>query len=1273
MVMTSTQIAQMNGTYQSQHMQGMQMAGMIGMGGSGGQFYGQNPNEMYAERAAGRGLNLASAMAPIGMAGMAIAGADPISLGVRGGMAASAMGLGAIGGAGVGVGIAGAAAVPMLAAGYGMNQMMTGAQQQQQLNSSMRQNFTFQNASGGRGFSSQQLGSIGTSLRAQTYGVGQMGEQVGFEELTRLAGGMGQMGMGRNIRSVREFNERFREMVTSLKEIATEMGTSLEQAQQMAVGMKRVGIFNMGDAARVSREVAGVARAANISTSEVTGMQTIGAQIGRSIGGRGRSGQMGGIRAIESVGMSLQTGALTEEDIYNVTGLTGAEGRRAYATQGLQKSARFLRGGLGRRMMASMAGEGGQLDADAVAEVEAGGVGTGRTMQMAHQGIGRAGGRASFLRREGQMRGEVLGRFGPHAGVKMMQSWLQQRGIDTEGDRGKLFMQRRLGMTTEELDTATRAIEDVPRQEALRMQSDANRGWMMSERRRLATTGFEGVKRKFEQARNTVQNKMRQAGADTLGSLQDAIGGFFNELTDTYVDMGTQGVEEALGGFDVNAGDPRLRMIGQDQASGRMRSMAANLRPPSARLRSDQAPRVGAGGAQASWQQGAWEGMRQGLSNRTNASSGFATKYRDELRRFYTSRLSDPSMTNEQRIQSMRDFVREKAEANPKGEVEQAMMRQMAESSRAGGPRGAFMQASNTASDYMQLVRETMGFGVGADEIRNLEDPGGGRVESGFFSAARADFLRGTSILGLRRDTSESLRAGTGVGGVEWKEGGAAETIRRPLLAAGRAAKDVMNMTPIGFIPRGAAMLADAIPGVSGVEGWLNDMQNVGATLPAQYASGTAAMVSGEFGDIQAASKYMRSKKGMQQIVGLMGGGGKREYERAQERYVELNRRGDLGRVEGAELDVLRSGLISRRYAEMTEGGAKDLTDEQKKQLETEARDLYGRDLSIEQIEQKYADNAEIVRQTQEQNDLKFRRKIMMQSQETEKGMIASGYGRRATGGELAGQMVMTDEMRAEIEEETGEAGLKASQSAMDLLRAQGRFGRGGGGYDAVVSAKEQFSKGLLSMTPKDMRALARIQAKAGNKQSAAILGERSALAGQLGSRSVQRWGGRYGGRGKGIAGVGAVLGLRLGKRDIAKMAAETGGSGTEIEDPETGEKREATAAEDVAGRLIERTGVDVTTADRARITAAVKAQMEGKTGLAAKEMSEVNSDTKQKIRRESERGDSAKSLDAIRDSMERVADALAPKGEKKAQMMDLAPGVASSIGKAVADNLPEV
>lgn len=482
-------------------------------------------------------MNYGSAVGgPLAAVGLGIAGLDPVSLGLRAGMGASRLGLGFGAAGAVGLGVAGLTGGALMGAGYAANQFIGGAQQQQAFNSSMNSVFRFANPYGGHGFGRQGLGDIGGMLRQMSTEQGPAGQMIGFEELGRLASNMGRMGMAQGVRDAKEFSDKFREMVKTVKQIAESMGTSLEEAQKMMSAMRSSGVFGQNQAAQFAQRVRLGAAAGGMATSELTGMMSVGSQISRMVGGRGRAGAAGGIETITNIGVAQQMGLISEEDIYNVTGLTGAEGRRAMATRQMEQSAQFLRGGLGRRFLASIAGKNGSLDAASVEEYLAGSVGTERTIEMYNRNLSRVG-RADFIRNEGRLRGAALEQFGGLAPMIAMKSWLDERGLNVneDNDRAMIFMQRQLGMGNDEAEMMLRQVRELPNLMRQRRFAAGDDDYMQRMAVKKSQSGLSGIKHKFEKARADVNAVLQQAGAEFYDSMSEGIEQFVNRLTDSYV------------------------------------------------------------------------------------------------------------------------------------------------------------------------------------------------------------------------------------------------------------------------------------------------------------------------------------------------------------------------------------------------------------------------------------------------------------------------------------------------------------------------------------------------------------------------------------------------------------------------------------------------------------------------------------------------------------------------------------------------------------------
>lgn len=544
MPLSSAQIAQLNGSFTQQHMQQMQYAGMIqphGYNFGGYNTPGQN------EGMAARALSTSSAIgAPAAMLGLGMMGLDPLSMGVRAGVGAAGAGAGFGSAAMVGAAAGGGMALGIGAISYMGNQVMQGMQQGQQFNQSMRNGYSFFNPSGthGRGFSEGDIRSIGSGIRSQAGEGGLMELGPSFNELGRLASNMGRMGLADGVRNAKEFTEKFREMMKSVKTIAEDMGTTLEEAQKMMASMKGSGVFK--NQAGVSGAIRSASVSGGLATTEVTGMMNVGSQISRMFGGTGKQGAMGGIKAIEQVGIAQQVGALSEEDIYQATGQTGAEGRAAMAQQNMMQTGSFLKSSKGRWLMASLAGKNGELDRGSVNNFLTGGMGVNDTRNAAHKNLAGVG-RANFIRNEGRLRGAVMEEFGGMAPAMAMMGWAQGKGIDVNsmGDREMLFMQRQLGMGRDEMDSMMKMVRKMPEMMQHRRESQQEDSAVREHGLRSQNSGIEGVKRKLEAARDKVNNEMQKVGQDILNSATDAIASWGNRLAGTYEEHIIGGVREA--------------------------------------------------------------------------------------------------------------------------------------------------------------------------------------------------------------------------------------------------------------------------------------------------------------------------------------------------------------------------------------------------------------------------------------------------------------------------------------------------------------------------------------------------------------------------------------------------------------------------------------------------------------------------------------------------------------------------------------------------------
>lgn len=575
--MSSSEIAAANNAFAQQTMARDQYSSSIGQRSPYG---GQMTNGSQGDRFMAQGMNHAAGVGvPLAAAGMSLMGLDPFSIGLKAGTAAAGT-FGMAGGAAVGAGVA----LPMMAglgaAKYAGSQMMEGASQQSVLNQTMRGSFNFRNSAGGQGFDRQDMSQIGGMVRNMSEQFGPGGEITGFRELTTLAGKMGSMGFAQGVRDVKEFSSKFKEMVTTLKGMAKDLGTTLEGAMEFAAASKGSGVFGMGNAAKFTGSVRAASVSGGLAISEVTAAASIGSQISRSIGGLGRQGAAAGVRTIGQIGNAQQMGVLSEEDIYNVTGLTGAEGRQAYAANSMQKAGSFLQTTKGRYTLASLAGKNGQLDEGGVQELLAGGMDIGETKRRAGV-MKQTVGRANFIRNEGRLRGAALERIGAFLPALQLKEWAESKGVDINDmdDRSMLFAQRHLGMGRDEVDQAVKMANALPAIAQRMRDSSQDDSYFQKLAQERKQQGVEGVKQRFDQAKEKINGKLQSAGQNLFNAGSEAIDQWLNQLTGTYEHAMTEKADNAIRNMKWGGNKQELRQTlgsGSGFRGGGVSSMSAS-------------------------------------------------------------------------------------------------------------------------------------------------------------------------------------------------------------------------------------------------------------------------------------------------------------------------------------------------------------------------------------------------------------------------------------------------------------------------------------------------------------------------------------------------------------------------------------------------------------------------------------------------------------------------------------------------------------------------
>jgi len=533
---------------------------------------------------AGAGMGLLGAAGSLGLIGgplgAGLAMMDPIGMSMRAGMGAFGMMGGGLGGLAAGGLAAGAVALPLYAgaqwAGGLARNFMGGMQDQMGLNSVLRQNFNFMGGQGafGRGFSQQQMGSIGglisQELRSNVF--------TSAGELNGLIGGGAQMGMFSGTRDVQDFTRRFRDMLNTLKSVQRELGGSLQEALQFVNQSRQAGIFQSADRMRFASTIREVSASTGFDQGQLMQMATQGAQISRAFGGNGNQGAFGALRGLSTVSTALQGGMISEAMLSEATGgLTGSDAMQAFVGDMMQRTGQFSRRAMGRFSIFGMSNRSGTaLDEGALMRFQMGDIGVGELSRMAHGRVGEMG-RARAINREGLLRGALMEQGGISGQIGMMRMMVGDRVLDQGDDLASQVLQRRFRMSRPQAEMMTALMRNqgqIAQQEQFDRVDSSREAGMRSEIREHRSVDAFMRHLSHSVQENTGMLAARDLGRDFVTRISSLAERAMNDLLGIASENMSQTTRQSFRRMSVGGGRSEdfelLRMIEESGSGARM-------------------------------------------------------------------------------------------------------------------------------------------------------------------------------------------------------------------------------------------------------------------------------------------------------------------------------------------------------------------------------------------------------------------------------------------------------------------------------------------------------------------------------------------------------------------------------------------------------------------------------------------------------------------------------------------------------------------------------
>jgi hypothetical protein len=417
--------------------------------------------------------------------------------------------------------------------------MMEGAEEQQAIQSNLGRNFNFTNGGSrtGRGFSRQDTKGISDFVR-EMQSVPEM--MTSMNELNQIMQKVSQMGVMGGVRNAQEFQKRFKETVSTLKDVSKIMATSMEDATKFFEEARRSGIYSPQMIRQNSMQRQFTAGVTGMSQDQVGALQFAGSQISFGYGGTRGSGAQSALRSARQIGMANEMGMLSNERIEELTGMSGSAGISSMATSMTDAAQRMSVGGLGTAMSIALAKQDksgrftGAMDDDLVQKVRMGGLTKSELLSMARKKTSSRGAKMSFKANENLLRSEMASQVGAEGVAMELGDILGGAGFSNP-DALNIVMQK-YGVGEKDAKMITemgQKMPDIQRELGSRGQTEGRR---IAEQSNLKENlSNDAIKRKiYKKLENSFSEPFKHMGANISNAVSSYVDNFMDSLIDRH-------------------------------------------------------------------------------------------------------------------------------------------------------------------------------------------------------------------------------------------------------------------------------------------------------------------------------------------------------------------------------------------------------------------------------------------------------------------------------------------------------------------------------------------------------------------------------------------------------------------------------------------------------------------------------------------------------------------------------------------------------------------
>lgn len=527
--------------------------GAVGMGrggmGGGGFNWGQSGmmgygpgNSMASGMMSGAGAAFTGgsmalgAASMFGMMGKAGALFDPIGAGMGAARMVGGGLMGGIAGTGVGAALIGGG----MLASQAVQSFVGGGQQQSQMNTMLGSQYQHFNplSRTGSGFTRDDAKSIGDMTRQLSHLPEMMSE---YGELQKIMGKLKSSGTMQGVRSAADFQARFKEAITTIRETAKILGTTMEEAEQFFSASRGAGFYGKSAQLKNVMSAQFTSGVTGASIGQVAGLQQAGADMAMASGARRGLGATAVTNMAQSIGLAQASGRLREGAVEDVTGLQGSEGQLALAQKMYGGMMNFGKTAAGRLAMAGMM----KFEGDRAVGVDEEKVKAFQRGELSVDDLKRTASgltnkqKISYTTRQADLVSSLAGQMGAGGASAMMRQVLGQKGDD---ETTNLIMQRLTGMSAGEADIA-KGMEG--------MSGDSEAAQMARFRqaqasRKESTDPSAIIKKAKTRLHAKTFGKLEQLGADVQNSIAKSIDTFFDDVVGREVSTLTEDRAKAV-------------------------------------------------------------------------------------------------------------------------------------------------------------------------------------------------------------------------------------------------------------------------------------------------------------------------------------------------------------------------------------------------------------------------------------------------------------------------------------------------------------------------------------------------------------------------------------------------------------------------------------------------------------------------------------------------------------------------------------------------------